>query len=147
VHALVCRPEGLVIRVGIGQGQLDERLLQGERRAQLVRGVGDEEALSLDEVLQSRQQVVEGVAQLLELIVRTAERQALVEVGGGSSSSANQLTVQNPALEHLSQVHATAGAPDILVGLAGILLIAAFGSAAATYLISRIQPAEALRSE
>jgi ABC-type antimicrobial peptide transport system permease subunit len=57
------------------------------------------------------------------------------------------LTVQNPALEHLSQVHATAGAPDILVGLAGILLIAAFGSAAATYLISRIQPAEALRSE
>jgi putative ABC transport system permease protein len=72
---------------------------------------------------------------------------SLVGNSGSSSSSANQLTVQNPALQHLSQVHATAGAPDILVGLAGILLIAAFGSAAATYLISRIQPAEALRSE
>jgi ABC-type antimicrobial peptide transport system permease subunit len=44
---------------------------------------------------------------------------SLVGNSGSSSSSANQLTVQNPALEHLSQVHATAGAPDILVGLAG----------------------------
>jgi ABC-type antimicrobial peptide transport system permease subunit len=50
-------------------------------------------------------------------------------------------------LEHLSQVHATATAPDILVGVGGVLLIAAFGSAAASYLISRIQPAEVLRSE
>lgn len=46
-----------------------------------------------------------------------------------------------------SRLHTTASAPDILIGLAGILLIAAFGSAAASYLISRIRPAEALRSE
>jgi putative ABC transport system permease protein len=46
-----------------------------------------------------------------------------------------------------SRLHTTASAPDILIGLAGILLIAAFGSAAASYLISRIHPAEALRSE
>jgi putative ABC transport system permease protein len=46
-----------------------------------------------------------------------------------------------------SRLHTTASAPDILIGLAGILLIAAFGSAAASYLISTIQPAEALRSE
>jgi len=72
---------------------------------------------------------------------------SLVGNSGNSSSVANQLTVQNPALEHLSQVHATASAPDILVGLAGILLIAAFGSAAASYVISKLQPAEALRSE
>jgi ABC-type antimicrobial peptide transport system permease subunit len=44
-------------------------------------------------------------------------------------------------------VHATATAPEILIGLAGILLIAAFGSAVASYLIGRIQPAEVLRSE
>lgn len=69
-------------------------------------------------------------------------------IGNSSSSSpADQLTVQNPALEHLSHVHAAASAPDIVVGLASILLIAAFGSAAASYLITRIQPAEALRSE
>ncbi|HEV8064092.1 MAG TPA: FtsX-like permease family protein [Acidimicrobiales bacterium] len=72
---------------------------------------------------------------------------SLVSNSGGASSPANLLTVQNPALGHLSHVHAAASAPDILVGLAGILLIAAFGSAAASYLISRIQPAEALRSE
>jgi putative ABC transport system permease protein len=72
---------------------------------------------------------------------------SLVGSSGSSSSSANALTVQNPALEHLSRLHTTASAPDILAGLAGILLIAASGSAAASYLISRIQPAEALRSE
>jgi putative ABC transport system permease protein len=69
-------------------------------------------------------------------------------VGSGKPrSAANQLAKQNPALEHLSQVHATAGAPDILVGLAAVFVIAGFGSAAASYLISRIQPAEVLRSE
>ena len=72
---------------------------------------------------------------------------SLVSNSGSSSSPVNPLAVPNPALAHLSQVHATASAADILIGLAGTLLIAAFGSAAATYLISRIQPAEALRSE
>jgi putative ABC transport system permease protein len=47
----------------------------------------------------------------------------------------------------LSQVHATATGPEVLTGLAGILVIAALGSVAASYLLSRIQPAEALRSE
>ncbi|HEX4211810.1 MAG TPA: ABC transporter permease [Candidatus Dormibacteraeota bacterium] len=67
--------------------------------------------------------------------------------GGGPSSAASLPAVQNPALAHLSQVQATASVLDILVGLGGVLLIAAFGSGAASYLISRIQPAEALRSE
>ena len=51
------------------------------------------------------------------------------------------------ALQHLTQVHATATLPEVLIGLAGVLAIAAVGSAAASYLTSRIQPAEALRSE
>ena len=71
----------------------------------------------------------------------------LVSGSGHSRSPGNPPPVQNPALRHLSHVHATATAPEVLIGLAGILLIAAFGSAAASYLISRIQPAEALRSE
>lgn len=72
---------------------------------------------------------------------------SLVGSGNGSSSPGSPLAGQSPALRHLSQVHATATAPEILIGLAGILLIAAFGSAVASYLIGRIQPAEVLRSE
>ena len=68
-------------------------------------------------------------------------------VGNNTSASTNPLAGQNPALDHLSHLHATASAPDILIGLASILLIAAFGSDAASYLITKIQPAEALRSE
>jgi ABC-type antimicrobial peptide transport system permease subunit len=44
-------------------------------------------------------------------------------------------------------VHASATAFEVLIGLAGILVIATVGSVAAAYPISRIQPAEALRSE
>jgi putative ABC transport system permease protein len=71
----------------------------------------------------------------------------LISGDGNPRSPGNPPAGQNPALQHLSQVHANATAPEVLIGLAGILLIAAFGSAAASYFISRIQPAEALRSE
>lgn len=63
----------------------------------------------------------------------------------GSDKSASP--TDNAALRHLTQVHATATVAEVLMGLAGILVIAAFGSAAASYLISRVHPAEALRSE
>jgi putative ABC transport system permease protein len=71
----------------------------------------------------------------------------LVSSSSHVSSPASAPAAQNPALEHLFQVHATATMPEVFIGLAGIAAIAAFGSAAASYLISRIQPAEALRSE
>ena len=71
----------------------------------------------------------------------------LVSGSGHTRSPANPPAGQNPALQHLAQVHATATVPEVLIGLAGIVLIAAFGSTAASYLISKIQPAEALRSE
>lgn len=63
----------------------------------------------------------------------------------GNDKSTSATT--NPALRHLTQVHAAATIPEVLIGLVAILVIAAVGSAAASYLISRIQPAEALRSE
>lgn len=63
----------------------------------------------------------------------------------GSDKSASP--TDNAALRHLTQVHATATVAEVLMGLAGILVIAAFASAAASYLISRVHPAEALRSE
>jgi hypothetical protein len=71
-----------MVASGSAKGQLDGRPLQGKRRAQLVRGVRDELALGLDELLQSCEQIVEGVAQLLELVIRIAECEALVQAGG-----------------------------------------------------------------
>jgi putative ABC transport system permease protein len=68
-------------------------------------------------------------------------------VSNSAKSTTDALAAQNPALAHLSRLQATASVTDILVGLVGIVLIAAFGSAAASYLITKIQPAEALRSE
>lgn len=72
---------------------------------------------------------------------------SLIGNSSSSSSSTNSSGTRNPAFTHLSHLHATASVVDILAGLAAILLIAAFGSAAALYLVGRIQPAEALRSE
>jgi putative ABC transport system permease protein len=92
--------------------------------------------------------VLGGAAGLLAgALAASSITSGLVSGSGHSRSPASSPAGQNPALQHLSQVHATATTPEVLIGLAGILLIAAFGSAAASYLISRIQPAEALRSE
>ena len=68
-------------------------------------------------------------------------------VGNTGKPTTDALAAQSPALAHLSHLQATASVTDILVGLAGVLLIAAFGSSAASWLITKIQPAEALRSE
>ena len=57
-------------RVGVGQRHLRQSLQPGERRAQLVRGVGDELALCLEGRIEPFQQPVERVAELLELVVR-----------------------------------------------------------------------------
>jgi putative ABC transport system permease protein len=80
-------------------------------------------------------------------LTASAITSSLVSGSGHADSQAITSAAQNPALAHISQVHATATAPEVLIGLAGIVAIAAFGSAAASYLISRIKPAEALRSE
>jgi putative ABC transport system permease protein len=92
--------------------------------------------------------VAGGAAGLIAGAITASEiTSSLVSGSGHAGSQATASAAQNPALAHLSQVHATATAPEVLIGLAGIVAIAAFGSAAASYLISRIQPAEALRSE
>jgi hypothetical protein len=49
-----------VLRVGLGQGELGLHLEAGQRRAHLVRGVGDEALLRLQVLLQPRHHVVEG---------------------------------------------------------------------------------------
>lgn len=92
--------------------------------------------------------VLGGAAGLLAgALAASSITSSLVGNSGNSNSSTDPLAMQNPALEHLSHVHVTASLPDIVIGLAAILLIAAVGSAAASYFITKIEPAEALRSE
>ena len=51
--------------------------------AQFVGGVGDEVSLCFEGSVEPREQVVEGVAELLELVLRAVEGQALVQAGRG----------------------------------------------------------------
>ena len=67
----------------VGERDLDQRSLAGQRRAQLVRGVRDELALRLEGSVEPAEQVIEGVPELLEFILRAVERQTFVQTGGG----------------------------------------------------------------
>jgi putative ABC transport system permease protein len=53
----------------------------------------------------------------------------------------------NPVLTHLTDINAQVGWPVILEGLAAAVLVAVLASAAAAWMISRVRPAEVLRSE
>ena len=54
----------------LGQGDVDGGAHDGERRAELVRGVRDEPALGGEREVQPFQHVVEGIGQFLELVAR-----------------------------------------------------------------------------
>jgi hypothetical protein len=69
--------------IGIGQRHLDGRALQRQRRAQFMRGVRDESPLGGERSLQPVEQVVEGVGELGQLVVRAGRGQPPVEVVGG----------------------------------------------------------------
>ena len=82
-HALVGRAQRGEVRVRVGERDLDQGSLACQRRAQLVRGVGDEVALRLERGVEPAKQVIERVPELLELVLRAVEGQALVQTGGG----------------------------------------------------------------
>ena len=67
-------------RLGLGQRHVQRGPHRGQRRAQLMRGVGDEPALGLERDLQPFQQAVDGVAKLLQLVLRALNGQPLVQV-------------------------------------------------------------------
>jgi putative ABC transport system permease protein len=68
--------------------------------------------------------------------------------GSGSNASDGPYGSETAALGNLTgHVHAQATVSVVLLGLAAAILIALVGSAATSFLISRIQPAEVLRSE
>ena len=85
-HALVGRAQRGEVRVRVGERDLDQGSLARQRRAQLVRGVGDELALRLERSVEPPEQVIEGVPEFLELVLRAIEGQALVQAGGGDPS-------------------------------------------------------------
>ncbi|WP_345146080.1 hypothetical protein [Nonomuraea rubra] len=70
-----------VVGVGVGEGDFEQGTQAGQGGAQLVGGVGDEVALGVEGGLQPGEQVVEGVAELGQLVGGAAEVQG---AGGGS---------------------------------------------------------------
>ena len=77
------RPQVVGVGVGVGEGDLEEGPLAGERGAQFVGGVGDEVTLRLERGFEAPEEVVEGLAELGELVFGAVEAEAAVEVGGG----------------------------------------------------------------
>ncbi len=82
--------------VRVGQRHLQQRALDGERRAQLVRSVGDEAALRVERCLEPCQQIVERLPQLGEFVASAAQSQTLVQVSGGDRAGASGDLTQRP---------------------------------------------------
>ena len=72
--------ELVAIAVGIAAGHVEKRLCERERSAQLVGGVGCESLLFDDVCLESREEAVDGVGEIPQLVVRPREGEALAEV-------------------------------------------------------------------
>ena len=70
-------------RSRIAAGHVEERLRDRQRGAQLVRGVGGEPLLFGDVCLEPREEAVDGVGEILQLVAGPREREALVQVALG----------------------------------------------------------------
>ena len=68
---------------GVGEVHLEQRAVDRQRGAQLVRGVGDEALLRGEGPLQAVQHLVEGVGELLELVVGAVQLDPPGQVGAG----------------------------------------------------------------
>ena len=73
-------------RVGVVERNLQQGALGGKGGAQFVGGVGDEVTLRLERSVEPPEQVIEGVPEFLQLVLRAVEGQALVQVGRGDPS-------------------------------------------------------------
>ena len=72
-HDLACRPEFLGLGVGVGEHDIEIRADDGERVPELMAGLVDEVPLVLERLVESGEHVVEGVGELLQLVVRPFE--------------------------------------------------------------------------
>ena len=76
-------PVGLDARVRVAERELEQSALERERRAQLVRRVGDELSLRLEGRFEAAEQSVDGVSELPELVVRPREVEPAVKAARG----------------------------------------------------------------
>jgi putative ABC transport system permease protein len=83
------------------------------------------------------------------LIAATPVTSALISRSGVSADTGarGMFGAPNPFLSHLTDINAHAGWTVIAEGLAAALVVAIVASAASTWMIGRIRPAEVLRSE
>jgi hypothetical protein len=92
----------------VGQGHLEKGLAQHERGAQLVGSVGDEAPLGVEGRFEAGEKPVDGVAEVLELVVRAGERETLVQValrdlaggGGHDLEWSEDSSRDDPAKQH-----------------------------------------------
>jgi ABC-type lipoprotein release transport system permease subunit len=88
------------------------------------------------------------VALVAGVIAASPVTSALVSHSRASSAAGGGLPgAPSPFFSHLTDINAQVGGGVILDALAAALVIALLASAATTWTIGRIQPAEALRSE
>ncbi len=75
----------------LGQGHVDRGAHHGQRRTELVRGVGHKAALGGERRVQALQHAVEGVGQLLQLVPGSGQREPLAQVllGGPAGGLSN----------------------------------------------------------
>jgi len=86
---------------------------------------------------------------IVGIIAASPVTSALVSHSGASSDTGARGTfgAGNPALTHLTNLTANVGWAVILESLGAAVLVAVLASAATAWMISRIRPAEVLRSE
>jgi putative ABC transport system permease protein len=89
------------------------------------------------------------VGVLAGIVVASPVTSALVSRSGVASATGARglFGAPNPFLSHLNDINAQAGWAVVLEGLAAALVVAVVASAASTWMIGRIRPAEVLRSE
>lgn len=88
------------------------------------------------------------VGLLAGIVAASPVTSALVSGSGASSTGgAGLFRAPNPVISHLSDISAQVGWGVILGALAAAVVIAALASAATTWTIGRVRPAEVLRSE
>ena len=68
--ALECRPPRIKRRLRIAQGVLDQGALSRERRPEFMRGVGHELSLRLERPREPAKEIVEGLPEIPELVIR-----------------------------------------------------------------------------
>jgi len=95
-HVVAGGFEGVQGERRVGQRDLQERLGEHDRGAQLVGGVGHEASLGVEGRFQAAEQSVDGVAEVFELVTGSLEGEAFVEGTFGDPSGGRRHGADGP---------------------------------------------------